>query len=165
MIPPDDPRIDHVGPSRQGTLTLAEVAEFERLSRIGERRRFTPRSGLAIRETVTIGNGMTAPHIAEIQQAVAARFGIRSAEMVSHRRARIVARPRQVAMYLSRQMTPLSLPAIGKHFGDRDHTTVMHACRKIEELIAADPLFAAAVAQIVAIFSADPNQGTLPLRC
>jgi chromosomal replication initiator protein len=58
--------------------------------------------------------------------------------MHSARRARAVARPRQVAMYLCKQLTPRSLPEIGRKFGGRDHTTVMHAVRKIEELRAQD---------------------------
>src|SRR6185437_16380712 len=72
------------------------------------------------------GSARITPHIAEIQYAVAERFGVPMMEMVSDRRARRVARPRQVAMYLSRELTPMSLPGIGKHFGGRDHTTIMH---------------------------------------
>ena len=74
----------------------------------------------------------------EIQQLVAAHYNIKLAEMSSPRRARSVARPRQVAMYLAKQLTTLSLPQIGKRFGNRDHTTVMHAVRKIEELKVSD---------------------------
>jgi chromosomal replication initiator protein len=59
-------------------------------------------------------------------------------DMLSARRARAVARPRQVAMYLTKQLTPRSLPEIGRKFGGRDHTTVMHAIRRIEELRAVD---------------------------
>ena len=62
--------------------------------------------------------------------------------MHSARRARNVARPRQVAMYLAKQLTSRSLPEIGRKFGGRDHTTVMHAVRKIEEIIGEDPSFA-----------------------
>ena len=76
--------------------------------------------------------------IEEIQKRVAEHFNIRLADMHSARRARAVARPRQVAMYLCKQLTPRSLPEIGRKFGGRDHTTVMHAVRKIEELLAAD---------------------------
>ena len=72
--------------------------------------------------------------IEEIQKKVAAHFNIRLADMHSARRARNVARPRQVAMYLSKQLTTRSLPEIGRKFGGRDHTTVMHAVRRIEEL-------------------------------
>ena len=72
--------------------------------------------------------------IEEIQKRVAAHYNIRMADMHSARRARNVARPRQVAMYLSKQLTPRSLPEIGRKFGGRDHTTVMHAVRRIEEL-------------------------------
>ena len=78
--------------------------------------------------------------IEEIQKRVAEHFGIRTSDMHSARRARAVARPRQVAMYLAKQLTPRSLPEIGRKFGGRDHTTVMHAIRKIDELRALDPV-------------------------
>jgi chromosomal replication initiator protein len=80
--------------------------------------------------------------IEEIQKRVAEHFNIRVADMHSARRARAVARPRQVAMYLSKQLTARSLPEIGRKFGGRDHTTVMHAVRKIDELRQADVGFA-----------------------
>ncbi len=74
----------------------------------------------------------------EIQTQVAEHFRIRKAEMTSARRAREVARPRQVAMYLAKQLTPKSLPDIGRRFGGRDHTTVIHAVKQIERLRASD---------------------------
>lgn len=77
--------------------------------------------------------------IAEIQQATADRFRIRESEMHSARRSRDVARPRQVAMYLSKHLTLKSIPEIGRRFGGRDHTTVIHACRQIEKLRQLDP--------------------------
>ncbi|WP_106639481.1 chromosomal replication initiator protein DnaA [Allosphingosinicella vermicomposti] len=76
--------------------------------------------------------------IDEIQSKVSDHYRIRKAEMTSARRAREVARPRQVAMYLSKQLTPRSLPEIGRRFGGRDHTTVIHAVRQIEKLRAQD---------------------------
>jgi chromosomal replication initiator protein len=76
--------------------------------------------------------------IDEIQRRVAEHFNIRLSEMTSERRARAVARPRQIAMYLAKQLTTRSLPEIGRKFGGRDHTTVMHAVRKIEELTLSD---------------------------
>lgn len=79
--------------------------------------------------------------IDEIQKRVAEHYNIRISDMHSARRARAVARPRQVAMYLAKQLTPRSLPEIGRKFGGRDHTTVIHAVRKIEELSAYDPSF------------------------
>jgi chromosomal replication initiator protein len=72
--------------------------------------------------------------IDEIQRRVSEHYKIRQAEMVSARRAREVARPRQIAMYLAKQLTPRSLPEIGRKFGGRDHTTVIHAVRQIERL-------------------------------
>ena len=80
--------------------------------------------------------------IDEIQRKVAEHYTIRLTDMHSARRARNVARPRQVAMYLAKQLTSRSLPEIGRKFGGRDHTTVMHAVRKIEELMNEDPSFA-----------------------
>ncbi|HUD51891.1 chromosomal replication initiator protein DnaA [Parvibaculum sp.] len=76
--------------------------------------------------------------IEEIQRRVAEYYNVRLADMLSARRARAVARPRQVAMYLSKQLTTRSLPEIGRKFGGRDHTTVIHAVRKIDELRQAD---------------------------
>ncbi|HEX5078836.1 MAG TPA: chromosomal replication initiator protein DnaA [Geminicoccaceae bacterium] len=78
--------------------------------------------------------------IEDIQKLVAEHYRIRIADMHSARRARAVARPRQVAMYLAKQLTPRSLPEIGRKFGGRDHTTVMHAIRKIDELRSTDPV-------------------------
>jgi chromosomal replication initiator protein len=80
--------------------------------------------------------------IDEIQRKVAEHFTLRLQDMHSARRSRNVARPRQVAMYLCKKLTPRSLPEIGRKFGGRDHTTVMHAVRKIEELVGEDVAFA-----------------------
>lgn len=79
--------------------------------------------------------------IEEIQKRVAEHYNIRLGEMYSARRSRAIARPRQVAMYLSKQLTARSLPEIGRKFGGRDHTTVMHAVRKVDELCALDNAF------------------------
>ncbi len=76
--------------------------------------------------------------IENIQKTVADYFKIKVADMYSKKRTRIVARPRQMAMYLARELTNLSYPEIGLSFGGRDHTTVLHACAKIEELKASD---------------------------
>jgi len=76
--------------------------------------------------------------IDEIQRKAAEYFNIRLADMLSARRARAVARPRQVAMYLAKQLTARSLPEIGRKFGGRDHTTVIHAVRRIEQLRESD---------------------------
>jgi chromosomal replication initiator protein len=72
--------------------------------------------------------------IDEIQKLCAAHYRIDASEMRSHRRARAVARPRQVAMYLAKKLTPRSLPEIGRVFGGRDHSTVIHAVKTIEAM-------------------------------
>lgn len=82
--------------------------------------------------------------IDEIQKKVSEHFNISVKELQSSRRARTVARPRQIAMYLAKQLTSRSLPEIGRKF-DRDHTTVMHAVRKVEELIIEDQSLAESV--------------------
>ena len=79
--------------------------------------------------------------IEEIQRKTAEYYKLDLRELHSARRARRVARPRQVAMYLARELTSRSLPDIGRRFGGRDHTTVLHACRRIEALCKTDPVF------------------------
>lgn len=76
--------------------------------------------------------------IEDIQRAVCAHYRIDKSEMASQRRTRCVARPRQVAMYLAKELTPRSFPEIGRRFGGRDHSTVIHAVKTIETLRAGD---------------------------
>jgi chromosomal replication initiator protein len=77
--------------------------------------------------------------VREIQQQTADAFGVSLEQLLSSSRAAPVAWPRQVAMYLARELTDQTLPAIGRAFGGRNHTTVMHACRRTAERIAEDP--------------------------
>ena len=76
--------------------------------------------------------------IEEIQRKVAEHYNVRLSDMIGPKRVRTIARPRQIAMFLCKQLTTRSLPDIGRRFGGRDHTTIMHGVRKIEELKAAD---------------------------
>jgi len=80
--------------------------------------------------------------IEEIQRKVAEHYNIRLADMIGPKRVRTLARPRQVAMYLSKELTSRSLPEIGRRFGGRDHTTIIHGVRKVEELMSGDPQLA-----------------------
>jgi chromosomal replication initiator protein len=80
--------------------------------------------------------------IDEIQKKVAAHFNVRVADMSSARRIRTIARPRQIAMYLAKNLTPRSLVEIGKKFGGKDHTTVMHAVKTVSKLALSDQEFA-----------------------
>jgi chromosomal replication initiator protein len=80
--------------------------------------------------------------IDNIQKTVADYYKIKVSEMYSKKRVRSLARPRQVAMALAKELTPMSLPEIGEAFGGRDHTTVLHACRKVRELLEADQMIA-----------------------
>lgn len=90
----------------------------------------------ALKDLLSIQNRQIS--IENIQKTVADYFKIKLAEMYSKKRTRALARPRQMAMYLARELTDLSYPDIGLSFGGRDHTTVLHACAKIEELKASD---------------------------
>jgi len=78
----------------------------------------------------------------QIQKMVAEHYNLKQADLISERRARAVARPRQVAMWLAKQVTVRSLPDIGRRFGGRDHTTVLHAVRRIDQLKNEDPTIA-----------------------
>jgi chromosomal replication initiator protein len=77
--------------------------------------------------------------IENIQKTVADYFKVRLSDLLSERRSRSVARPRQVAMALAKELTVHSLPEIGEAFGGRDHTTVLHACKRIRELQESEP--------------------------
>ncbi|MCZ2203417.1 chromosomal replication initiator protein DnaA [Bartonella sp. A05] len=80
--------------------------------------------------------------IEEIQRAVARHYNVSKQDLLSNRRTRTVVKPRQVAMYLAKVLTSRSLPEIGRRFGGRDHTTVLHAVRKIEDLVCDDQTLA-----------------------
>ncbi|WP_430395032.1 chromosomal replication initiator protein DnaA [Enterovirga aerilata] len=77
--------------------------------------------------------------IEDIQKLVASRYNVSRSDILSERRTAAVVKPRQIAMYLSKVLTLRSLPEIGRRFGGRDHTTVLHAVRKIEKALGADP--------------------------
>ncbi len=79
--------------------------------------------------------------IENIQKTVAEYYKVKVADLLSKRRSRSIARPRQMAMALSKELTNHSLPEIGDHFGGRDHTTVIHACRKVKELVVSENNF------------------------
>lgn len=82
-------------------------------------------------------------NVEQIQDAVAAKYDLKTSELLSSSRAASVAKPRHIAMYMAKKLTTKSLPEIGKLFGGKDHTTVLHACRKIEGMIASDAAFSA----------------------
>jgi chromosomal replication initiator protein len=90
----------------------------------------------ALRDLLAVLNRQIS--IDNIQKTVADYYKIKVSEMYSKKRVRSLARPRQVAMALAKELTPMSLPEIGEAFGGRDHTTVLHACRKVQELVEAD---------------------------
>ena len=103
---------------RLGSLTLEEAMAL-----------LQPNLKVAVERRVTVD---------EIQKLTSDHFGLKQADLLSERRTRSVARPRQVAMWLCKQHTTRSYPDIGRRFGGRDHTTVLHAVKKVEELLLAD---------------------------
>jgi len=82
------------------------------------------------------------PKIEDIQRVVSQHYGVSRQDLVSARRTRTIVQPRQIAMYLSKTLTPRSLPEIGRRFGNRDHTTVLHAVRKVDGMIEKEPQLA-----------------------
>lgn len=88
------------------------------------------------------------PKIEEIQRATAEHYGVTRDDIISSRRTLSIVRPRQVAVYLAKVLTLRSLPDIGRRFGNRDHTTVLHSVRKIANLVQSDALLAADIAAV-----------------
>jgi chromosomal replication initiator protein len=86
----------------------------------------------ALRDLIAVQNRQVS--VENIQKTVADYYKIRVSDMHSKKRSRAIARPRQVAMALAKELTQLSLPEIGSNFGGRDHTTVLHACRQVAKL-------------------------------
>jgi chromosomal replication initiator protein len=92
--------------------------------------------------------GAARPSVERIIERVGRYFRVEPGEVCSRRRGRNALLPRQVGMYLARVLTPLSLEQIGAHFGGRDHSTVLHACRKVERALARDSALSGAVRQL-----------------
>jgi len=101
--------------------------------------------------------------IEEIKKKVAEHYGLKVQELESPIRSRSIVRPRQIAMFLARKLTPRSYPEIGRRFGNRDHTTVMHAFETIERLTAIDPSFAEEVEQLRLSIRNWPVEGVVAL--
>lgn len=88
------------------------------------------------------------PSMNEIMRAVAAEYRVSVMDIVSARRNRKLIFPRHISMLLARRLTHLSMPQIGRHLGNRDHTTILHGVRSIEQKLASDPALAGVVARI-----------------
>lgn len=104
------------------------------------------------------------PTVTEVQQLTCEAFGLTREELLSSSRAARVSWPRQVAMYLAREHTGASLPSIGAEFGGRGHTTVLHACRRTAERVAADPEASQTVRELRARLSTTPPDGEADRR-
>lgn len=120
-------------------LTITDVRVLEgAIANISAKAQFTgqditiPLVQDALRDMLAVHTKQTT--VDNIQKVVAEHYRIKISDMSSKRRTRTVARPRQIAMALAKELTQHSLPEIGEAFGGRDHTTVLHACRKVEEL-------------------------------
>lgn len=105
-------------------------------------------AALALRDLVQT-NDVQRIKIDDILKVVGRHFNVPKADLLSPRRARSIVRPRQIGMYLAKMLTTRSLPEIGRRFGGRDHSTVLHAVRKIEELMQADEKMSREVAMLV----------------
>lgn len=94
------------------------------------------------------GPSVIVPMVSEIRDEVCDYFGVSIIDILSDRRSRVIARPRQIIMYLAKEMTFRSLPEIGKAIGGRDHTTIMHGISRIKDLLPCDPELQADLEQI-----------------
>ncbi|PWE56051.1 chromosomal replication initiator protein DnaA [Metarhizobium album] len=140
----DDPSIDIPGDiiSHVARNITASGRELEgAFNQLIFRRSFEPNLSIdRVDELLAhlVGSEPKRVRIEDIQRIVARHYNVSRQELVSNRRTRVIVKPRQIAMYLSKTLTPRSFPEIGRRFGGRDHTTVLHAVRKIEELISGD---------------------------
>jgi hypothetical protein len=91
--------------------------------------------------------------IRTIQRVVCEHYGVSLVDLLSSRRTKAIVLPRQVAVWLCRRLTPHSLPAIGPHFGGRDHTTMLHNARRIDELRQSDPAMQAKLDAFIAVLA------------
>ena len=117
------------------TLRTKHDATCERLQKAGEKIESLQKELMKLRSTLAVAG----PNIGTVQKAAAAHFGMTVADLQSMRRTHDVVRPRQIAVWLCKQFTAKSLPQIGNSFGGRDHTTVLHSCRRIDEILEAEP--------------------------
>lgn len=106
----------------------------------------------------TIEQDRAHPSPRDIQLAVAKRYGITRNDLISARRTANIVLPRLIACYLCKELTPFSLPALGRFFGGRDHTTILHAVRKIAHLRGTDPQIAAEVQELLKIILGEAAQ-------
>lgn len=102
------------------------------------------------------------PRMEDIQRATAKYYGIYKSDLLSARRTANIVLPRQVAMFIAKALTLKSLPEIGRRFGDRDHTTVLHAVRKIERLKSTDEKLAAEIEAIKATLEGNQDDNLNP---
>jgi chromosomal replication initiator protein len=135
---------EHAGGSgRQIEGALARVEALTRLNgRVPDVRTVT--------EHFAAEADLARPTVERIAERVSTYFQVAPREIVSRRRLRNALLPRQVGMYLARRLTPLSLEQIGTYFGGRDHSTVLHACRKVEEALVQDAALSGAVRRLQA---------------
>jgi chromosomal replication initiator protein len=133
---------EHVsGSARQLDGALKRLATLAELH--GE-----PPDVTAVAEAFRTDADAARPSVERIIERVGRYFRVEPGEVCSRRRGRNALLPRQVGMYLARALTPLSLEQIGAHFGGRDHSTVLHACRKVEQALAGDTVLSGAVRQL-----------------
>lgn len=127
---------------------VAAIAELELAARASGMPAGEPLDARGVRKLVEHQDSPSAPTVREIARLVARHFGLKLADLKSPQRQRSLVAARCVAMYLARQLTPASLSEIGEYFGGRDHTTVLHGCRKTEKLLTRDVAVRRAVADV-----------------
>ena len=136
---PDAALLDHLVERTPGSMRELEGAVSTLAAVAGSRlQALTTDEAQALLGSALRGGPERRITVDEIQKTVAEHFSLKQADLLSARRTRTVARPRQIAMYLCKQHTTRSYPDIGRRFGGRDHTTVLHGVRRIEELLPKD---------------------------
>ena len=114
-------------------------------------------AAMALRDMSEAPLDPTRVRIEDILKIVGRHYNVARNDLLSPRRARTIVRPRQVGMYLAKKLTPRSLPEIGRRFGGRDHSTVLHAVRKIEDMLKTDDKLAREVAMLIRLIEQPPS--------
>lgn len=151
-------RLDEIDSAQHWTVPRLE----QLLTRFSELAQRDPTAAVASMVKDCLESQGVSPTVtlASITVAVAKHFGLTSTELKSASRRQLIVRARGVAILLSRQLTKESLDRIGHHFGGRDHTTALHACRKTEELLSVDPMLQQAIEQLTVRLQQPPAQST-----
>jgi len=144
-------------PAFHGKPQVIHSHDFGPVEKILQRRRHDRWPGYSLRDLVSEPRPTFVPGItvSKIKRVVAAYYGVAVSDIISPRRQQSIVRRRHVAVYITKRMTSLSLPAIGRAFGNRDHTTILQAVRNVERRLECEPDLASQIETLLQMIGPD----------